>query len=76
LSLDRWRINQQRVEVGLRYRRDFDISSHNGLLYLSWHFGRGRMYRDFHFREVNFLNLRKLHIPNQTNNHIGAGDGT
>ncbi|MDH5480121.1 MAG: hypothetical protein OEX11_05110 [Nitrosomonas sp.] len=70
LSFNQWRFNQQRVEIGIKYRRDFDISSDNGLLYLSWHFGRGRMYRDFLPGEINFKNVRQLNIPHQINNSI------
>lgn len=72
---NQWRINQQRIELGLRFRRDFDITSYNGLVYLSWHFGRGRMYRDFHASELSFMDIRKQHIPQKINNRIGvSGD--
>ncbi|MCB1984069.1 MAG: hypothetical protein KDF49_01415 [Nitrosomonas sp.] len=67
---NQWRINQQRIEVGLMFRRDFDIPNYNGLLYLSWHFGRGRMYRDFHPREISFRDIRQQHIPHTLNNRM------
>ncbi|MDH5552101.1 MAG: hypothetical protein OEX82_02095, partial [Nitrosomonas sp.] len=72
LAWNQWRVNQQRLELGFRFRRDFDITSNNGMFYVSWHFGRGRMYRDFHPSEVSFMDVRQQHIPQTVNNHIGV----
>ena len=70
MAWNQWRINQQRIEIGFTFRRDFDISNYNALVYLSWNFGRGRMYRDFQPGEIGFMDLRRQHIPHTINNQM------
>jgi len=65
-----WRVNQQRFEVGLKLRRDIETSAGSGMLYFSWHFGHGSMYKDFRPGEVDFLDIRQRRIPQEMNNSI------
>ena len=70
MSWQHWRVNQQRFEVGLKLRHDIEQSVESGMLYVTWHFGQGRMYRDFRPGEVDFLDIRQRLIPQQINNSI------
>jgi hypothetical protein len=65
-----WQKNQNRWELGAKLQYDLDNQEILGMLYLSWHGGEGRAYRDFMPGEIDFLNLRKRRIPLGENNEI------
>ncbi|HIE02113.1 MAG TPA: hypothetical protein EYP59_17820 [Thiotrichaceae bacterium] len=65
-----WQQNQTRWELGAQLQQDLDNDELLGMLYISWHGGKGRAYRDFMPGEIDFLNLRKRRIPQQENNEI------
>lgn len=70
LSWNWWRSNKTRWEVGAKLQQDLDNNDLLGMLYISWHGGNGRVYRDFMPGEIDFLNLRKWHLPQEENNEI------
>jgi hypothetical protein len=56
---ERWRFRLQRFELGFRWVHDFEAGDDFGLLAVSWHFGNGRLYRDFRPGEVDFADVRE-----------------
>ncbi len=70
LNWNRWQQNQTRWELGAKLQQDLDNDELFGMLYISWHGGKGRAYRDFMPGEIDFLNLRKRRIPQEENNEI------
>ena len=70
LNWNIWRNNQTRWEFGAKLQRDLDNNDLLGMLYITWHGGKGRAYRDFMPGEIDFLNLRKRRIPQEQNNEI------
>ncbi len=77
LSWDVWQTNQSRWELGIGYRHFLRAPKDNtGFISLTWHFGEGRMYRDFQPGGVlvlpDFYNLRQRRVPQEMNNMVGA----
>lgn len=77
LSWDIWQTNQSRWELGIAYRHFLRTPKDNtGFISLTWHFGEGRMYRDFQpggsLVLPDFYNLRQRRIPQEMNNMVGA----
>ncbi|HEW97645.1 MAG: hypothetical protein DRR00_17600 [Candidatus Parabeggiatoa sp. nov. 3] len=70
LNWNMWQQNQTRWELGAKLQQDLDNDELLGMLYISWHGGEGRAYRDFMPGEIDFLNLRKRRIPYGENNEI------
>ena len=73
-SQDLWYAPGVRVELGVRLRHDFPDNRNTGFVFLAWHFGNGREYRDFWPGDVNFRSLRQDLIPAEYNNFISAED--
>jgi len=70
LNWNFWRSNKTRWELGAKLQQDLDNHELLGMLYISWHGGNGRAYRDFMPGEIDFLRLRKWHMPQEENNEI------
>jgi hypothetical protein len=67
---DFWRQNQTRWELGVKLQQDLDSRDLLGMLYITWHGGKGHPYRDFMPGEIDFLSLRKRRVPQDENNEI------
>jgi hypothetical protein len=74
LNWNAWHSNKSRWEIGAKLQHDLDNNELFGMLYLSWHDGNGRAYRDFMPGEIDFLRLRKWQIPQDENNQIMRGE--
>lgn len=69
-SFEKWLNLNKRLEGGLRLIKHLRTGEISGMLYISLHLGKGRGYRDFHYGEIDFLNLRQMHISYEDNNQI------
>jgi hypothetical protein len=67
---DLWTVPGQRLEAGAEYRWDLADGEHTGFLFLSWHWGKGREYRDFWPGDIDFRPLRRRFVPTDHQNSI------
>ncbi len=65
---EHWLRNQQRLEVGVSFTHFIEESENAFFLFGRWHFGEGRMLRDFRPGERPFSNARQRRIPHDRNN--------
>ena len=72
LLWDFWQPSQRRLELGVHLRRDFDTDINSGMIFLTWHTGNGRAYRDFRPGSVDFLELRKRRLNHTYHSHNNA----
>ncbi len=74
-SWDHWQKNQQRWEWGGRFHHDLSRNASSFAVFLAWHGGRGRGWRDFSPRETVFRDDRQrlLERAGATNNN-GMGE--
>jgi len=70
LTWNHWFKNQHRLEAGFSISRDLESGEESGMLFITWHMGNGRGYRDYLPREVDFLDIRTREIPQERNNEI------
>ena len=67
---DHWLRNQQRIEVGVSWTHFVEQDENAFMIVARWHFGEGRMFRDFRPGEKPFLKSREVFIPQDRNNEI------
>ena len=72
VSQDLWYAPGSRLELGARFRHDFPDNRNTGFVFVAWHFGNGRGYRDFWPGDVLFRSLRQDLIPAEYNNSIST----
>jgi hypothetical protein len=68
-SLEKWLNLHKRLEAGFGLIWHLSINQFSGRLYLSIHFGKARGYRDFHYGEIDFKDLRQMHISYEEENN-------
>jgi hypothetical protein len=66
-----WVTGRDRLEAGLEVEHEFVTSETVGFIFLAWHFGNGRGYRDFRPGQVDFGPLRSARMPPEHNNWMG-----
>jgi len=64
-TLDYWFRNLTRVELGGFFTLEPRTERKSFSLFLSWHLGRGRAYRDFSTREIEFKKQRQQQLQEQ-----------
>ena len=65
-----WLPNQQRLELGAKTTHFLEDNENAFFLFARWHFGEGRMLRDFRPGEKPFLSSRDRRIPQERNNEL------
>ncbi len=68
-SFEKWLNLNKRLEIGLELIWHLNINEVSGKFYLSIHFGKGRGYRDFQYGDIDFLDLRQMHISYEDDNN-------
>ncbi|HVR74431.1 MAG TPA: hypothetical protein VMT52_08875 [Planctomycetota bacterium] len=63
-----WLTGRDRLEAGLEVKHEFVTSETVGFIFIAWHFGNGRGYRDFRPGDVDFEPLRRARMPAEHNN--------
>jgi hypothetical protein len=67
---DLWASPTDRLEAGCEILQDISEGETSGQVFLAWHWGRGRGYRDFRPGAVDFFPLRAARIPLAPENRI------
>jgi hypothetical protein len=60
---DLWATPTSRIEAGLEIEYDFPEGEVGGVIFIAWHWSRGRVFRDFRPGEVDFSTLRAAGVP-------------
>ncbi len=60
---DFWMGKRKRIELGGSVRYDIDNKDATANIFLTWHFGSARAYRDFKPGELDFMDLRERCMP-------------
>ena len=60
---DIWLNQSHRLELGGTARYDLDYEDFTARVFLTWHFGRGRIYKDFQPGELDFMPIRDRFSP-------------